>query len=268
MGTHDDAPRAGFGPPSRPAATGGSRSSAEAAPPQDADRRAAVKKLVIGATLVWSAPVIAATQAAAAASSCVPTQALADTAPTGVEFATRSYGPPRPVNVTLSSTLSNSTANAPNRTVVSSKGGLAGRAIAFDQEARTGASQTVTLTFRDPGTGKVVPVSDVRFTLTDIDALTGSSNIFRDHVEVSGTFTIVSKGSSVSGLGTVASPFQPVAPNTTYDDDTSPNGNVALRFPGPLSSVSFRWFNGATTAGSNPASAVQRLFLAAFSFCR
>jgi len=84
-------------------------------------------------------------------------------------------------------------------------------------------------------------VRNVVLTFTDIDRTAGD---FLDRVELSGSWTEVSRGSGVSGAGTQASPWTGGA---AYSDSSSGAGNVTVRFAGPLTGFTLTYWNAETS---------------------
>lgn len=97
-----------------------------------------------------------------------------------------------------------------------------------------------TLAFTGPD-GKPVSVSDLAFTVTDIDSTAGD---FWDVVELSGTFSSAA-ASGVTGTGTTDSPATAASSNTAFADTTSSAGNLNVTYQAPTSSVILTYWNNA-----------------------
>lgn len=119
------------------------------------------------------------------------------------------------------------------------QGIVAGRANSFQQ---------VDVTF-----GR--PVSDLRFTLTDIDSNNqiGNANDFHDQVELSGsrTFSTTARpgnnGTYVIGSGTQADPWRMYDNNVVATDNNDSRGNVAVHYAGSVQAITLIYY---TSRGS------------------
>lgn len=93
---------------------------------------------------------------------------------------------------------------------------------------RANQNQVVTLTFSRP-------VWDLKFTLTDIDALSGQ---YQDRIMISSPPASYTLASQVSGGGTSGSPWAPTGTDIAQDPVTGAGGNVNLDYTGsPAASV-------------------------------
>lgn len=97
-----------------------------------------------------------------------------------------------------------------------------------------------TFAFTGPD-GKPVSVSNLAFTVTDIDSTAGD---FWDVVELSGTFSSTA-ASGVTGTGTTDSPATAASSNTAFADTTSSAGNLNVTYQAPTSSVILTYWNNA-----------------------
>lgn len=100
-----------------------------------------------------------------------------------------------------------------------------------------------TYTFAFTGAdGKPVSVSNLAFTVTDIDSTTGD---FWDVVELSGTFSsTAASGVTVTGAGTTS--FRATATSSNAPvADTSSAGNLNVTYQAPTSSVTLTYWNNA-----------------------
>lgn len=95
------------------------------------------------------------------------------------------------------------------------------------------------------------PVTDLSFTLTDIDSTTGD---FWDSVWLTPGFTVGKKAAGIQGAGTSASPFKQATGNSAFDNASGGGGNVTLTYAGPISSFQINYSNVATSfaAGADP----------------
>jgi hypothetical protein len=187
---------------------------------------------------VWSVPVVTlamAAPAAAATSGCTVQLGKLD----WDLFAQGS----NQLNKLLTTTISGVTVKvtvtgdyAANNGVVTSTttGGLSKVMRFYDQENKTGTSQTVTVTFSKQ-------VQNVSFSLLDVDSQSGRpNNAYEDLVTVLTPGWIGVKHSNVKGSGTAADPYR--AKTTSSPADGSSNiSNVDLTWAGTLTSVSFMY---------------------------
>ncbi|MCT1603387.1 hypothetical protein [Dermacoccus nishinomiyaensis] len=99
-----------------------------------------------------------------------------------------------------------------------------------------------TYTFAFTGAdGKPVSVSDLAFTVTDIDSTAGD---FWDVVELSGTFSS-SPASGVTGKGTSDSPATAISSDAPAADTTSSVGNLNVSYQAATSSVTLTYWSNA-----------------------
>lgn len=87
-------------------------------------------------------------------------------------------------------------------------------------------------------------VSNLTFTLTDIDSATGD---FWDSVWLTPGFTVSGKASGLQGAGTSASPFKQTSGNTPVDNTNGGAGNVTITYPGPINGFTINYSNAATS---------------------
>lgn len=88
------------------------------------------------------------------------------------------------------------------------------------------------------------PVSNLTFTLTDIDS---ASDDFLDSVVLSPGFTYAPLPATMQGVGTLANPFRPKSVNSPIDNTNSSAGNVTITYAGPISSFTVDYKNAATS---------------------
>ena len=91
------------------------------------------------------------------------------------------------------------------------------------------------------------PVTNLKFTLTDIDSLAGD---FWDIVQPLAGYTVVSMGAGVAtdngGIGGAQRFFRATG-SGLVDNRTGSAGNLELSYAGPISSFSITYWNGATS---------------------
>ncbi len=232
--------------------------------PQDTATLAAGRptRRTVTRVAAWSVPVIAvATTAPAYAASCASVRATTShiTAVNRVSsvewnatFDVDGNGP-LPGNVMTAKATYDSGMNVRNDgpngtndnfTVAGSVGGLNTSGLVMAQRATTsspsGALGHYLFSFSKP-------VSNLSFTLTDIDSTTGD---FWDSVWLTGSFTSSNKASGLQGVGTSASPFKQVGGNSAVDNSSGSGGNVTISYPGPISSFQINYSNVATSFSS------------------
>lgn len=99
-----------------------------------------------------------------------------------------------------------------------------------------------TYTFAFTGAdGNPVSVSNLAFTVTDIDSTAGD---FWDVVELSGSFSSTA-GSRVTGTGTIGSPATATSSNAPVADTTSSAGNLNVTYQAPTSSLTLTYWSNA-----------------------
>ncbi len=94
------------------------------------------------------------------------------------------------------------------------------------------------------------PVTNLFFTVTDIDSLPGD---YIDKIELSAVVPhteLGAKGAGVTGAGTLVSPYTPINDNRRVPDPASSagnvsadSGNVRVQFPGAISSFTITYWN-------------------------
>lgn len=196
-------------------------------------------------TAAWSVPVVVTAAAApmAAASQCVPASINWNDSAVGSRPTTLAVPGVTPaLTATFGIVYSaGSTPSGTSGTVVAGpQGGSTDRyyRVEFLNPDRNDTA-TVTISFERA-------VRDVKFTILDIDAAQPG---FRDSVAVLTPGFIATPGSRVVGTGSVADPFRMNTPYANIDP-TSANGNLGLAWAGPLTSVSFRYFQPNVAANS------------------
>lgn len=221
-----------------------------ASPFGDLTRRDALRKAAVGAGVAgaaWAAPQILSLDAAAA-QSCVPGTLDWDSFSTGATFTSTVING---ITVTLSiSALAGTTLAPLNGTIrAAPNGGINQKGLYLGMDSSgPGVGEDVTFTFS-------VPVSNISFTLTDLDNLIGGANTgWADRVQVLTpgytssipvTFTPAAPAGNVIGAGTGANPFRNSNTNFNYPN-TSNRGNVTINYAGPISSFSYRYYQSPT----------------------
>jgi hypothetical protein len=129
------------------------------------------------------------------------------------------------------------------------------------------ARQDLLIGFSDPVSSQPLAVTDLGFTLTDIDSSTTPPNDFVDRVELGPPATSLSTGAAVTGTGTLASPLAPTADDQPLDDTTSSLGNAEVTIAGPVSAgLTVTYWNATTRALRVPDDAIQQVYLTNISF--
>ena len=196
----------------------------------------------------WSVPVIAvvATAPAYAASACPATTLVWSTLGNGNVFTSTTVGA-----VTVTLTVSGVTNANNNRTISTNQTGGQSSNLRFYSGSANGSSQTVTFSFTRTSTGAPVNVTNLSFSFLDIDS--GGAGNWDDRVSVNtgGFGYIVQSTTYVQGTGAAATPFRAASANTSANTGaTSTNGNVAVTWTAPVSSVSFTYSQGVAAGGS------------------
>lgn len=242
----------------------------------------------------WSVPVVAAGAAApyAAASPCPPvsytldwlddgtrtyarassSQAFALVLPVGgsgptarVDFGATTTGEIEltGLNLEISSTGVGGLSPAERGLVLSQRLLTAAGATPPGRDAR----QDLTIAFTDPVSSSPLTVTDLRFTVTDVDGSTTSPNNFVDRVELSPAATSLTTGAAVTGTGTSPSPLAPTVDDQPLDDTTSNLGNATVTIAGPVSgAVTVTYWNATTRPLMLPDDAIQQVYLTNISF--
>jgi hypothetical protein len=187
----------------------------------------------------WSVPVVAvAATAPAYAASCGVVETLNwSSYSNGTVFSSAQFD-----GNTLSISQSGNLGPDSGKVIYQPEGGYNPALRFYPANNVNGSSVTVTVTFTRP-------VKDLTFEILDIDnSRDGNTWYWRDRVEILTTPFTGTKGSRVEGNGTNASPYQ----NTTNTalDNSSPNGNVTLKWAGPLTTVSFRYYQVGSPTGT------------------
>ncbi|SEB67153.1 hypothetical protein SAMN04489844_0810 [Nocardioides exalbidus] len=186
----------------------------------------------------WSVPVVAvAATAPAYAASCGNAETLSWSNYTdGTVFSSAMFG-----STKLTLSQSGNLGSDSGKVLYQDEGGVNPALRFYPTNGVDGSSITVTLTFSRA-------VKNLSFTILDIDnANNGNgSTAWRDRIAVTGTPSSVSVGSRIQGAGTENSPYR--SSGTTQIDNSDPDGNVTLTWNGPLTSVTYRYFQiGAPT---------------------
>jgi hypothetical protein len=223
------------------------------APTTSFDRREALRRLVVGGAVVWTAPLISKTAFAASATSCVNNVLNWNSYAVGTTFNSATVNGTT-ITLSASSFYGGSGPRSTNRTIIASPiGGISSRGLRLEQDAVNGGGQTISLTFSKT-------VWAVSFTITDVDSSNGA---WTDRVSFD-TPTAVGysfpAGSTVTGAGTGSTPFRQQNNNSSYTN-SSPGGNVQVSFTGPLTTITLRFACG-NQQGSN-----QLINFSNISFC-
>ena len=131
-----------------------------------------------------------------------------------------------------------------NFTILSPVGGLGTAGIVMAQRPTV---DTPTAPLAAKGNYKFTftrPVSNLSFTLTDIDSASGD---FLDAVELTPGFTWSNRASGLTGVGTAANPFKQTTPDVNADNSNGSAGNVTITYAGPLSTFTISYGNQAAT---------------------
>jgi hypothetical protein len=150
-------------------------------------------------------------------------------------------------------------------------GGTAMRGLTIMQRAKQGVTsygnnrsnhrQEVTLVFNRP-------VSNLKFTLTDIDSMdpSGRNNgQYQDRIWVTGGPAGVRAG-GLSGAGTSASPWRPTGTNTEYNPVSGSLGNVDVSYVGKPASAVYKITYWNDQSGTLVSRGLQGVFLTNLSF--
>ena len=232
------------------------------------DERWALSRRSVVRGAAWTVPVVAvaATAPAYAASPCdLRTGAVLDWDGASTTYsyapdrrtATASFdpdgaGPVPPMTMTVSTSYAggmkpgNETSLDQAMFVRSSVGGLGVSGLTLEQATTSTGPRyradrgSYTFTFSRP-------VSNLTFTVTDIDSLNGD---FWDVLEPSPGYTVVSTGAQVSsdfGGPNGSQRFYSSNNNNPQNDTNSDLGNVQLRYAGPISSFTLTYWNAQTS---------------------
>ncbi|KQV77769.1 hypothetical protein ASC64_02790 [Nocardioides sp. Root122] len=143
-------------------------------------------------------------------------------------------------------------------------GGLSQAGLVMYQSTKaTGAGQyadrgAYTFTFSRP-------VSNLEFTVTDIDS---NGNQYRDALELTSGFSVVSKPATLTGAGTSSDPFRPVNDAAPTNDFTGSAGNLRVKYAGPISSFTITYWNQSANLGKKASTFdnQQAVFLGSLTF--
>lgn len=228
----------------------------------------------------WSVPVVAAATAAPAyAASCAKVRVTANQVTTynrvtavqwTATFDADGNGPLLPNVMTVKATYDNGMAVRndagtaagganDNFTVQNPVGGLGTYGLVMGQRAtgRTGAPGA----FGHYDFTFTRPVSNLSFTLTDIDSTSGD---FWDSVWLTPGFTLSDKAAGLQGSGTQGDPLKQKTGNSAVDNASGGAGNVTVTYAGPISGFQVNYSNAQT--GSYTADPDQVVTIANFAF--
>ncbi|GAA1732041.1 hypothetical protein [Brachybacterium phenoliresistens] len=162
----------------------------------------------------------------------------------------------------------NARGTTPNGTITNFNVGGIGQ-VGYDVRQQIGSSGTTTPTANDYQTIQFTfaePVSNLRFSITDIDRTwTTSLRDFIDGVSLSSptAFTYsVPSGSTVTGSGTVASPWQNSTEGNKSED--GPGGQIDITFTAPVQSFTIRYDNLGRQSITRGANNDQAIFVTGF----
>lgn len=210
------------------------------------DRRALLRRAAIGGAALWASPMLHSVASAQAAASCGTGVLDWDTFATGAAFTNTIIG-----NTTISMAITgvtNTTLLANNgRILAGPAGGINQKHLRFEMTpdnagATTGSRQTITFSFSNP-------VSNVVFTFFDIDNV---DNAWGDRIVMNTagyTFSIPA-GGQVIGNGTDGNRFRNSNGNNNLPASSN-QGNLTIRYAGPLTSFSFTYRNQTESGGQN-----------------
>lgn len=99
-----------------------------------------------------------------------------------------------------------------------------------------------TYTFSFTANGRPVAVKSLTFTITDIDSQGGD---FWDAVELSGAFTVTSRGATVIGSATEAAPAKQSGRSNPLANSSS-SGNITVTYAGPITGFTLTYWNAQT----------------------
>jgi hypothetical protein len=105
------------------------------------------------------------------------------------------------------------------------------------------------------------PVTNLSFTLTDIDSTTGD---FWDSVWLTPGFSTPKLSTGMKGTGTQADPIRQTGSNTAVNNASGTNGNATINYPGTISSFTIHYSNAQT--GTISADPDQVVTIANFAF--
>ncbi len=196
------------------------------------DQPSSRRTLVRGA--VWSVPAVALAAAApayAVSTTCQPVTFDWSTQPTGQVFTRGSVG-----LTTITMALTAVSPLPSNGTVANTtQGNVAGEQLVLSLDPSPTSETTATFTFS-------APVRNLQLQIRDIDTGPGS---WSDRIQPSAGYTEVARGSAITTVGTPAA----YAANVNIAP-TSDTGNVTIRYAGPISTFSLRYFQGADNGGT------------------
>jgi len=228
------------------------------------DRREFVKKAGIGAAgagALWVAPSVLGIDAAFAGASCLQQDTLnwnnftaGNTPPATLQTfpAVGSY-PAVTLSYTIA-TVGTPGAGTNNNTVQAGPQGNINSNYYRMSMTASAAGQGRTLTYTWTRN-----IYNLRFTIVDIDRITGTQN-WQDVVWLSVTPTIISQGPRVSGAGTAANPWS--GNGTTNVGPNSSDGNVSLSIAGPITTLTINYRSG------NPFGTEQFVGIENLTWCR
>lgn len=233
------------------------------------DRRDFLAKAGVGtaaAGALWAVPSVAGFDAAFAGASCARTGNVVwddyavGTAWTSKSFAAAGSHPALTVSTTGPAVLAGTpTPGADNGQVAAGTfGGIAANYYILRMTANTtGEGYSLTFTFS-------TAVWNLQFTILDIDRQSSGGNGWQDVVWVDPVYTTaVGPGTApntVAGAGTNANRW--TGTGTANIPDGSTNGNAALTFAGPITSVTINYLSG------NRLDVAQRIGIGNLTFCR
>lgn len=207
------------------------------------------------AGVAWAVPVVVAASAAplmAASVGCAAVTNDWSSPAVGSVFSSVTIG-----STTMTLTTINAYPGVNNNKIFENEvGGITGEKLKFENKFGTPSGYTSSYTFTFSA-----PVSDLSMTIIDIDdehiedpiTHVVSPATWRDSVYMTPGFTTVSTGLYITGTGTSTDPW--ISSNPNYNvPDSSAAGNVALTYPGTISSFTLYYKNSssvttATTQG-------------------
>ncbi|WP_210649280.1 hypothetical protein [Nocardioides sp. SYSU D00065] len=207
--------------------------------------RTSRRSLVRGAA--WTVPVVAVatTAPAFAASPCASTTIVwSAVGSSGSTFVSTTSG-----GVVVTLTVSGQTTALNNRTISNVQTGGQSSNLRFYSTSANNSAQTATFTFTR--NGQPVDVINLRFSFLDIDS--GGAN-WDDRVTVNTpgfAYTIANQTYVTGNGGTGSNAFRANGYNTSAaTPGNTSNGNVAVSWAGPISSMSFTYAQDGSASGS------------------
>ena len=213
------------------------------------DRRALLRRMAVGGAAVWATPMLHSIASAQAVPSCGPGGNGIldwDTFGTGTAFTSTAVGTIT-IGMTITNVVNTTLLTNNGRVLAGPAGGISENHLRFEMTpdndgTNSGSRQTITFTFSSP-------VTNVEFTFFDIDTV---NNSWGDRIVMNTTGYTFSTppGSTVIGDGTNGNRFR----NSNGNNNPGPtdnDGNLTIRYAGPISSFQYVYRNQGEEGGSN-----------------